>query len=132
MRKDDQEPNRMDFFKATHYSNNKEWTTVEAKTAYEKMVELRSTLVEEGAKPKTIDDIMDEVLDRIDLEKHLKNKEDELNACKSNFEVLQTQMDAMRSALLAAGIQVPPLQFPAPNNTSNSSSSRSQPTQNLD
>ncbi|KAK8985758.1 hypothetical protein V6N11_021611 [Hibiscus sabdariffa] len=68
------------------------------------MVELRSTPVEEGADPKTIDDIMDEVL------------------------VLQTQMDAMRSALLAVGIQVPPLQFPDPNNTSNSSSSGSQPT----
>ncbi|KAK8493118.1 hypothetical protein V6N12_066004 [Hibiscus sabdariffa] len=92
------------------------------------MVELRSTPVEEGADPKTIDDIMDEVLDRINLEKRLKNKEDELNACKSNFEVLQTQMDAMRSALLAVGIQVPPLQFPDPNNTSNSSSSGSQPT----
>ncbi|KAK9031922.1 hypothetical protein V6N11_056208 [Hibiscus sabdariffa] len=121
----------------------------------EKMVELQSTPVEEGTEPKTIDDIMDEVLgtrsgyipglgygpkpnkksssaDRINLGKRLKNKEDELNACKSNFEVLQTQMDAMRSALLAAGIQVPPLQFPAPNNTPNSSSSGSQPTQNLD
>ncbi|KAL4339970.1 hypothetical protein GQ457_08G023120 [Hibiscus cannabinus] len=62
-RKDDQEPNRMDFFKATHYSNDKGWTTIEAKTTYEKMVELRSTPVEEGAEPKTIDDIMDEVLD---------------------------------------------------------------------
>ncbi|KAL4333865.1 hypothetical protein GQ457_07G014030 [Hibiscus cannabinus] len=44
---------------------------------------------------------------RINLEKRLKNKEDELNVCKSNFEVLQTQMDIMRSALLAIGIQVP-------------------------
>ncbi|KAK8484629.1 hypothetical protein V6N11_055730 [Hibiscus sabdariffa] len=83
------------------------------------MVDLRSTPVEEGAEPKIIDDIMDEVLgtrsvyilglgygpkpnkksstvDRIDLEKRLKNKEDELNA--------------------------------SPNNTSNSSSSRSQST----
>ncbi|KAK8476511.1 hypothetical protein V6N11_074060 [Hibiscus sabdariffa] len=100
------------------------------------MVELRSTPVEEGAEPKTLDDIMDEVLgmrleyilglgygpkpnkksssaDRIDLEKHSKNKDDELNACKSNFEVLQTQMDVMTSALLAVGIQVPPLQFPS-------------------
>ncbi|KAK9008979.1 hypothetical protein V6N11_080455 [Hibiscus sabdariffa] len=133
MRKDDQEPNRMDFFKATHYSNDKGWTTIEAKTTYEKMVELQSTPVEEGVEPKTIDDIMDEVLgtrsgyisgldyglkpnkksssaDRINLEKRLENKEYELNACKSNFEVLQTQMDAMRSTLLAAaGIQVPPL-----------------------
>ncbi|KAK8597211.1 hypothetical protein V6N12_065687 [Hibiscus sabdariffa] len=98
------------------------------------MVELQSTPVEEGAELKTIDDIMDEVLGtrlgyipgldygpkpnkksssvyRIDLEKRLKNKEEELNACKSNFEVLQTQMDAMRYALLAAEIQVPPLQF---------------------
>ncbi|KAK8985010.1 hypothetical protein V6N11_082630 [Hibiscus sabdariffa] len=70
--------------------------------------------------------------DRIDLEKRLKNKEDELNACMSNFEVLQTQMDVMRSTLLAIGIQVSPLQFPAPNNTPNSSSSGSQLTQNLD
>ncbi|KAL4383990.1 hypothetical protein GQ457_15G009010 [Hibiscus cannabinus] len=97
--------------------------------------------------PKTIHDVIDEVLgtrlvyilrlgygpkpnkksssaDRINIEKRLKNK-DALNACKSNFEVLQTQMDVMRSALLDVGIQVSPLQFLAPNNTSNSSSSGS-------
>ncbi|GMJ10766.1 hypothetical protein HRI_004745800 [Hibiscus trionum] len=134
MRNDAQEPNRMDFFKATHHSNDKGWTTSEAQTAYEKMVELQSTPVEEGAEPKTIDDIVDEVLgtrsgyipglgygpkpdkkkssaNTIDLEKRLKNKEEELNVYKSNFETIQTQMEAMRSALLAVGIQVPSLQF---------------------
>ncbi|KAK8519369.1 hypothetical protein V6N12_025408 [Hibiscus sabdariffa] len=133
MRNDDQEPNRMDFFKATHYSNEKGWTSSNAQTTYEKMVELQSTSVEEGTEPKTIDNIVDEVLgtrsgyipglgygpkpkknssaNTIDLEKSLKNKEDELNVYKSNFEMIQTQMEAMRSALLAAGIQVPSLQF---------------------
>ncbi|KAK8663925.1 hypothetical protein V6N13_083730 [Hibiscus sabdariffa] len=62
MRNDDQEPNRMDFFKATHYSNEKGWTSSNAQTTYEKMVELQSTPVEEGAEPKTIDNIVDEVL----------------------------------------------------------------------
>ncbi|GMJ10728.1 hypothetical protein HRI_004742000 [Hibiscus trionum] len=143
MRNDDQEPNQMDFFKATHHSNDKGWTTSEAQTAYEKMVELQSTPVEEGAEPKTIDDIVDEVLgtrsgyipglgygpkpdkkkssaNTIDLEKRLKNKEEELNVYKSNFETIQTQMEATRSALLAAGIQVPSLQFSAPNDTTTS------------
>ncbi|KAK8488272.1 hypothetical protein V6N11_066211 [Hibiscus sabdariffa] len=62
MRNDDQEPNRMDFFKATHYSNGKGWTSSNAQTTYEKMVELQSTPVEEGSEPKTTDDIVDEVL----------------------------------------------------------------------
>ncbi|KAL4279094.1 hypothetical protein GQ457_03G015270 [Hibiscus cannabinus] len=61
-RNDDQEPNRMDFFKATHYSNGKGWTSSNAQTTYEKMVELQSTPVEEGSEPKTTDDIVDEVL----------------------------------------------------------------------
>ncbi|KAK9045790.1 hypothetical protein V6N11_051698 [Hibiscus sabdariffa] len=61
-RNDDQEPNRMDFFKATHYSNGKGWTSSNAQTTYEKMVELQSTPVEEGSDPKTTDDIVDEVL----------------------------------------------------------------------
>ncbi|GMI89456.1 hypothetical protein HRI_002614900 [Hibiscus trionum] len=133
MRKDGHEPNRIDFFKATHYSNDKGWTTHEAQTTYEKMVELQSTSVEEGVEPKTVDDIADEVLgtrsgyipglgygpkpnkrnlsaDTIELQKRLKNKEDELIGYKTNFEVLQTQMEAMRSALIAVGIQVPSLQ----------------------
>ncbi|KAK9043089.1 hypothetical protein V6N11_071440 [Hibiscus sabdariffa] len=153
-RNDDQEPNRMDFFKATHYSNEKGWTSSNAQTTYEKMVELQSTPVEEGAEPKTIDNIVDEVLgtrsgyipglgygpkpkknssaNTIDLEKSLKNKEDELKVYKSNFEMIQTQMEAMRSALLAAGIQVPSLQFSASNDATNSSSTESQPTQTLD
>ncbi|KAK8494929.1 hypothetical protein V6N12_007913 [Hibiscus sabdariffa] len=62
MRNDDQEPNRMDFFKATHYSNEKGWTSSNAQTTYEKMAELQSTPVEEGPEPKTIDNIVDEVL----------------------------------------------------------------------
>ncbi|KAK9030443.1 hypothetical protein V6N11_031870 [Hibiscus sabdariffa] len=154
MRNDDQEPNRMDFFKATHYSNEKGWTSSNAQTTYEKMVELQSTPVEEGAEPKTIDNIVDEVLgtrsgyitglgygpkpkknssaNTIDLEKSLKNKEDELKVYKSNFEMIQTQMEAMRSALLAAEIQVPSLQFSASNDATNSSSTESQPTQTLD
>ncbi|KAK9033727.1 hypothetical protein V6N11_049912 [Hibiscus sabdariffa] len=61
-RNDDQEPNRMDFFKATHYSNEKGWTSSNAQTTYEKMAELQSTPVEEGPEPKTIDNIVDEVL----------------------------------------------------------------------
>ncbi|KAK8559231.1 hypothetical protein V6N12_042513 [Hibiscus sabdariffa] len=117
----------MDFFKATHYSNEKGWTSSNAQTTYEKIVELQSTPLEEGAEPKTIDNIVDEV-----LEKSLKNKEDELNVYKSNFEMIQTQMEAMRSALLAAGIQVPSLQFSASNDATNSSSTESQPTQALD
>ncbi|KAK9005514.1 hypothetical protein V6N11_042943 [Hibiscus sabdariffa] len=118
------------------------------------MVELQSTSVEEGTEPKTIDSIVDEVLgtrsgyipglgygpkpkknssaNTIDLEKSLKNKEDELNVYKSNFEMIQTQMEAMRSALLAAGIQVPSLQFSASNDATNTSSTESQPTQTLD
>ncbi|KAK8493126.1 hypothetical protein V6N11_065306 [Hibiscus sabdariffa] len=96
------------------------------------MVELQSTLVEEGAKPKTTDDIVDELLgtrpgyipglgygpkpkkssaNKIDLEKSLKNKEDKLNVYKANFEMIQTQMKDARSVLLAAGIQVSSLQL---------------------
>ncbi|XP_039060490.1 uncharacterized protein LOC120204477 [Hibiscus syriacus] len=60
MRKDDEEPNRMDFFKATHYSNDRGWTTSEAQAKYK--MELQSTPVEEEAKPKNIDDIVDDVL----------------------------------------------------------------------
>ncbi|XP_039022926.1 uncharacterized protein LOC120155438 [Hibiscus syriacus] len=119
------------------------------------MVELQSTPTEEGAEPKNIDDIMDEVLgtrsgyiqglrygpkpkkanssaDTIELKKSLKNKEDELNNYKSNFELIQTQMEAMRSALLAVGIQVPSIQFSASNDTTNTTSTKSQPTQGLD
>ncbi|KAE8666860.1 hypothetical protein F3Y22_tig00112488pilonHSYRG00026 [Hibiscus syriacus] len=155
MRKDDEEPNIMNFFKATHYSNDKGWTTSEAQAKHEKMVELQSTPAEEGAEPKNIDDIMDEVLgtrpgyilglaygpkpkkinssaDTIELKKSLKNKEDELNNYKSNFELIQTQLEAMRSALLAVGIQVPSLQFSASNDTTISTSTESQPTQGLD
>ncbi|KAE8683480.1 hypothetical protein F3Y22_tig00111207pilonHSYRG00012 [Hibiscus syriacus] len=135
--KDDEEPNMIDFFKATHYSNEKGWTISEAQEKYEKMVELQSTPIEEGAEPNNIDDIMDEVLctrpgyipglgygpkpkktnsitDTIELKKSFKNKEDELNNYKSKFELIQTQMEAMRSALLAVGIQVPSLQFSEP------------------
>ncbi|KAE8673174.1 hypothetical protein F3Y22_tig00111810pilonHSYRG00280 [Hibiscus syriacus] len=103
--KDDEEPNRMNYFKATHYSNEKGWTTSEAQAKYEKIVELQSTPVEEGAEPKNINDIMDE------LKESLKNKEDELNDYKLNFELIQTQMEAMRYALLAVGMQVSSLQF---------------------
>ncbi|GMI95785.1 hypothetical protein HRI_003247800 [Hibiscus trionum] len=145
MRNDDQEPNRMDFFKATHYSNDKGWTTSKAQTAYEKMfitylVISKSNIGEVlgtrsgyipglgyGPKPNK----KKSSANTIDLEKRLKNKE-ELNVYKSNFETIQTQMEAMRSALLAAGIQVPSLQFSAPNDTTNSSSLESEPTQGLD
>ncbi|XP_039032678.1 uncharacterized protein LOC120167853 [Hibiscus syriacus] len=34
MRNDDEEPNKMDFFKATHYSNDKGWKTYEAQAKY--------------------------------------------------------------------------------------------------
>ncbi|GMJ03919.1 hypothetical protein HRI_004061100 [Hibiscus trionum] len=135
--------------------NQRSRAFVASRYVMEKMVELQSTPVEEGAEPKSTDDIVDEVLstrlgyipglgygpkpnkknssaNTINLEKRLKNKEEELNVYKSNFETIQTQMEAVRSVLLVAEIQVPSLQFPTPNDTTNSSSPESEPTKGLD
>ena len=98
------------------------------------MVELQSIPVEEGTKPKSIDNIVDEVLgtrsgyikglgympkpsssrskaNPVDLEESLKKTQDELQQYKSTFEMFQSQIQAMKNALIAVGIQVPFSQF---------------------
>ena len=95
------------------------------------MVELQSIPVEEGTKPKSIDNIVDEVLGTRSgyikglgygpkpsssrskvLEESLKKTQDELQQYKSTFEKFQSQIQAMTHALIAVGIQVPFPQFP--------------------
>ena len=39
-KKDDQEPNRMEFFKRIHYSENKGWSTPEFQAAYIRLFKL--------------------------------------------------------------------------------------------
>ena len=98
------------------------------------MVKLQSIPVEEETEPKSIDNIMDEVLgtrsgyikglgygpkpsssrskaNPVDLEKSLKKTQDELQQYKSTFEKFQSQIQTMTNALIAAGIQMPFPQF---------------------
>ena len=93
------------------------------------MVELKSIPVEEGTKLKSIDNIVDEVLDTrsryikglrygpkpsssrskanvVNLEESLKKTQDELQQYKSTFEMFQSQIQAMTNVLIVAGIQV--------------------------
>ena len=47
----------------------------------------------------------------VDLEESLKKTQDELQQYKSTFEMFQSQIQAMKNALIAAGIHVPFPQF---------------------
>ncbi|XP_070036108.1 uncharacterized protein [Nicotiana tomentosiformis] len=55
------EPNRIEFYKSTHYSSEKGWSSPEAETNYNKMRDLRARSVSEE-NPMTIDEIADNVL----------------------------------------------------------------------
>ena len=98
------------------------------------MVELQSIPVEEGTEPKSIDNIVDEVLgtrlgytkglgygpkpsssrskaNHVNLEESLKKTQDELQQYKSTFEKFESEIQAMTNALMAAGIHVSFPQF---------------------
>ncbi|OIT29738.1 hypothetical protein A4A49_27513, partial [Nicotiana attenuata] len=55
------EPNRIEFYKSTHYSSEKGWSSPEAETNYNKMRDLRAWSISEE-NPMTIDEIVDNVL----------------------------------------------------------------------
>ncbi|OIT30430.1 hypothetical protein A4A49_36722 [Nicotiana attenuata] len=55
------EPNRIEFYKSTHYSSEKGWSSPEAETNYNKMSDLRArSIFKENS--MTIDEIADNVL----------------------------------------------------------------------
>ncbi|OMO94560.1 Transposase, Ptta/En/Spm, plant [Corchorus olitorius] len=128
-RTNDQEPNRMEWFKLSHSSEAKGWKTHWAQEAYVEMERLLSTPVEEGQEARTIDSIVDQVLGtRAGYIKGLgygpkpmkktktSNATDsdlsrELAETRTNFEKLREQMHVMAQAMVAAGIQVPMSEF---------------------
>ncbi|KAG5615572.1 hypothetical protein H5410_015396 [Solanum commersonii] len=55
------EPNRIEFYKNTHYSNEKDWASEEAETNYNNMINLKA-LYTLGESSMTIDEIVDAIL----------------------------------------------------------------------
>ncbi|OMO68486.1 hypothetical protein COLO4_29630 [Corchorus olitorius] len=152
-RTNDQEPNRMEWFKLSHFSEAKGWKTHWAQEAYVEMERLLSTPVEEGQEARTIDSIVDQVLGtRAGYIKGLgygpkpmkKTKpqmppiqiyQESLQETRTNFEKLREQMHVMAQAMVAAGIQVPMSEFDDSrdaNSSEISSSSQSLSTQDMD
>ncbi|OMO69245.1 Transposase, Ptta/En/Spm, plant [Corchorus capsularis] len=119
-RTNNQEPNRMEWFKISHHSEAKGWKTHWAQEAYEEMERLLSTPVEEGQEARTIDSIVDQVLGtRAGYIKGLgygpkpmkktKTSNDtdselskELEKTKTDFEMLREHMHVMTQAMVAA------------------------------
>ncbi|OMO55833.1 hypothetical protein COLO4_35859 [Corchorus olitorius] len=148
-RVDDQEPNRMEWFKISHYSQFKGWKNPESQAAY---VRLLSAPIEEGQQPRTIDSIVDEVLgtnpsyikglgygpkpngkqtSNASTTSRLEKAEGEVEKYKSNFQLLRDHLQTITAAMLANGIDVPMPNFPG-SNEPNSPSSESLSTEQLD
>ncbi|OMO51247.1 hypothetical protein CCACVL1_29910 [Corchorus capsularis] len=150
-RKEEQEPDRIEFFKATHYSEAKGWSTIAAQNAYEKMIQMLNETPEEGKEPMTVDEIMDKVLGTssgyvkglgygpkpvkssnakvVEVNKSSKKTEMKLKKCQLKIKgmraKMKSQMDAMRNALKEAGIMVPNIEPSESDESSESESSES-------
>ncbi|KAH0639168.1 hypothetical protein KY285_035754 [Solanum tuberosum] len=55
------EPDRIEFYKHTHYTSEKGWSSLEAETHYNNMIDLKDTYTS-GESSMTIDEIVDTVL----------------------------------------------------------------------
>ncbi|OMO89261.1 Transposase, Ptta/En/Spm, plant [Corchorus olitorius] len=151
LRKEEQEPDRIEFFKATHFSEAKGWSTTAAKNAYEEMIQMLNETPEEGKEPMKVDEIMDKVLGTspgyvkglgygpkpvkssnakvVEVNKSSKKTEMKLKKCQLKIKgmraKMKSQMDAVRNALKEVGIMVPNIEPSESDESSESESSES-------
>lgn len=122
MIKDNEEPDRIEFFKRTHWSEKtNSWRSTEAENAYKDMEKLQDEHGPNSEEPLSVDEIVDKVLGKrsgyvkglgygpipapkeatqsknVQLEEKLKNTEEELENVNNKLETMETHYKTMET-----------------------------------